>query len=217
MTTRGRTLRNTGRALGVLLVAAFVGLLTYGVLTKSPDTTIDDALSSSQPIAAPAIDLPVLLPASGGAAQRLAGALADRRVTLRELRGSPVVLNFWASWCVPCRQEAPVLERAWRRQGPDGAVFVGLNQQDITDDALDFTRQLGVSYLNVRDRGDATSRRYGLTGLPETFFISRTGLVVGHVVGTVSEEQLAQGIDAARAGRPLAREQGGAQGTKPPR
>jgi cytochrome c biogenesis protein CcmG/thiol:disulfide interchange protein DsbE len=217
MTARARAVRQGGRALGVLLAAAFVGLLTYGVVTKSPDTTIDDALSTSQPVAAPAIDLPVLQPPSRPAARRLESALADGRVTLRELRGSPVVLNFWASWCVPCREEVPVLERAWRRQGPDGALIVGLNQQDITDDALGFTRQLGVSYLNIRDRGDDTSRRYGLTGLPETFFISRTGLVVGHVVGTVSGEQLNHGIDAAGAGRPLRKERGGAQGAKPPR
>ena len=190
MTARGRTVRQAGRALGVLLAAAFVGLLTYGVITKSPDTTIDDALSTSQPVAAPAIDLPVLQPPSRPAARRLAGALADRRVTLRELRGSPVVLNFWASWCVPCREEAPVLERAWRRQGPDGALIVGLNQQDITDDALAFTRQLGVSYLNIRDRGDATSRRYGLTGLPETFVLDRRGRIAALVRGPVTEEFL---------------------------
>ena len=216
MIVRGSAVRHAVRAVGALLVAAFVGLLAYGVLTKSPDTTIDDALSSSQPVRGPAIDLPVLLRPSGPGARGLSGSLADGRVTLRELRGRPVVLNFWASWCIPCREEAPVLERAWRRQGPDGAVVVGLNQQDITDDALDFTRQLGLSYLNIRDRGDATSRRYGLTGLPETFFISRSGLVVGHVVGTVSEQQLHQGIEAARTGRPLPRERGGALGARPP-
>jgi cytochrome c biogenesis protein CcmG/thiol:disulfide interchange protein DsbE len=120
-----------------------------------------------------------------------------------------VVLNFWASWCVPCRDEAPVLERAWRRQGPDGALLVGLNQQDITDDSLAFARQLGISYLNIRDRGDSVARRYGVSGLPETFFIDRSGDVVGHVIGVVSAQQLQAGIAAATGGRPLGVQTGG--------
>jgi cytochrome c biogenesis protein CcmG/thiol:disulfide interchange protein DsbE len=217
VTARGTAVRYAARTLGVLLAAGFVGLLAYGVLTKSPRTTIDDALSDARPVAAPPIDLPVLQRPGGRVGEQLAGVLADRRVTLDELRGRPVVVNFWASWCVPCREEAPVLERTWRRAGPRGVVVVGLDQQDITDDALAFTRQLGVSYLNIRDRGDATARRYGVSGLPETFFISRTGMVVGHVVGTVSPRQLAEGVEAARSGSPLGPKRGGALGAKPSR
>jgi cytochrome c biogenesis protein CcmG/thiol:disulfide interchange protein DsbE len=203
-------LRHAGRALAVVLAAGFVGLLAYGLLSKSQDTTIDDALGQARPVPAPAVDLPVLLPPSDSPAAPLpARAAADRRVSLAELRGAPVVLNFWASWCVPCREEAPLLQRTWRAQGSGGAVLVGVNQQDITDDALAFTRQLGVTYLNLRDRGNGVARRYGATGLPETFFISASGQVVGHVIGVVSPRQLREGIAAARAGRPLGVRDGG--------
>jgi cytochrome c biogenesis protein CcmG, thiol:disulfide interchange protein DsbE len=210
MTARRGPLRYAGRLAAVVLAAAFIGLLAYGLANKSGDTTIDESLSRARPTQAPAVELPVLVRASGSpAARRSAAAAADGRVSLRELRGSPVVLNFWASWCVPCRDEAPVLERAWRRQGADGALFVGLNQQDITDDALAFTRQLGVGYLNIRDRGNSTARRYGVSGLPETFFIDRSGDVVGHVIGVVSAQQLRAGVAAASGGRPLGVQTGG--------
>lgn len=212
MTARRGPLRYAGRLAAVVLAAAFLGLLAYGLATKSGDTAIDESLSRARPIAAPAIDLPVLVRPSGApAARRSAAAAADGRVSLPELRGSPVVLNFWASWCVPCRDEAPVLESAWRRQGSDGALFVGLNQQDITDDSRAFTRQLGVTYLNIRDRGNSVARRYGVSGLPETFFIDRSGAVVGHVIGVVSAQQLRAGIAAASRGRPLGVRTGGEQ------
>lgn len=210
MITRRLPLRYAGRAVAVLLAAGFVGLLAYGLFSKSQDTTIDDSLAAARPVPAPPLTLPVLLGPSGSPAAPVAArAAADGRVSLAELRGSPVALNFWASWCVPCRDEAPLLQRTWRAQGPGGALVVGVNQQDITDDALAFTRQLGVTYLNVRDRGNGVARRYGATGLPETFFISPSGRVVGHVIGVVSPGQLREGLAAARAGRPLGVRDGG--------
>lgn len=201
-------LRVAGRIAVVILVAAFVGVLAYGVFTESPDRTIDDSLARSRPVPAPPVDLPVLhAPARSSPAP--ATAAADGRVTLPELRGAPVVLNLWASWCVPCREEAPILESAWRAQGRHGAVFVGIDQQDIREDGLRFLRELGVTYLNLRDRGNDTARRYGATGLPETFFISPSGRIVGHVIGVVSPAQLRAGIAAARADRALGVSQGG--------
>jgi cytochrome c biogenesis protein CcmG/thiol:disulfide interchange protein DsbE len=124
-------------------------------------------------------------------------------VSLAELRGTPLVLNFWASWCAPCREEGPLLERAWLRARGRGVLLLGLDMQDVTGDARDFARQLGITYLNVRDRGNDIARSYGVTGLPETFFISAGGRVVGHVVGAASPEQLRDGIEAAVAGRPV--------------
>src|SRR5439155_26748966 len=100
----------------------------------------------------------------------LATALADRRISLAELRGQPVVLNFWASWCPPCRTEAPRLQRAWVHARSQGTLFVGLNQQDLTGDARAFMLQYGITYPNIRDPSDDVARAWGLTGLPETFF-----------------------------------------------
>ena len=205
---RRRTLRYAGRAVAVLLALGFVLLLGYGVLHKSGNTSIDDSIRAGRSIAAPGIDLPVLVRGQGADA-RLRAAEADRRLRLGELRGAPVVLNFWASWCVPCREEAPTLERFWRAQRATGAVVLGLDMQDVTDDARAFVRQFGMTYPNIRDQGNDVARRYGTTGIPETFFISGAGRVVGHVIGVVSPSQLRDGLAAARAGRPLGVRQGG--------
>ena len=199
------------RAVGVLTAVGFMGLLAFGLLTHAPDTTIDDALARSEAPPAPGFDLGVFQrgqhpPPLRNVVER---AAADGRVSLKELRGTPVVLNFWASWCDPCRVEAPVLERGWRQAGRQGVLFVGLNMQDITGDARNFLREFGVTYLNVREGGNDTFRRYGATGLPETYFVSARGAVVAHVIGAIDNAQLSTGIDAARRGRPAAAREGG--------
>jgi cytochrome c biogenesis protein CcmG, thiol:disulfide interchange protein DsbE len=199
------------RALGVLVAAGFVALLVYGVLAQSPDTTIDDGLADGRSTSAPGFELDVLEPGSVPDALRpvVDRAAADGRIALRELRGTPVVLNFWASWCDPCRSEAPVLERGWRAAGRDRVLFLGLDMQDVSDDARDFLRELRVTYPNVREGGKEVARRYGATGLPETYFISARGEVVGHVIGAIEDSQLRDGVRAARAGRPRPLGRGG--------
>ena len=201
------------RIAGLLLLAGFVALLVYGVLARAPDTGIDDSLARAQAPAAPGFDLPVL--AQGSLGNRLEplveAAAADGSVTLRELEGVPVVLNFWASWCVPCREEAPLLEREWRRARSGGVLFVGLDMQDITQDARDFLSEFDISYLNVRDKRKDVARRWGVTGIPETFFITPRGRIVAHVVGAVTQEQVRRGIAAARSGRVVGALAGGAQ------
>ncbi len=128
-----------------------------------------------------------------------------------ELRGTPLVVNFWASWCDPCRTEAAVLERGWKRARERGVLFVGLNMQDVSQDARDFLREFELSFPNIRDPTNDTARAYGATGIPETFFISAKGKIVGHVIGTVSEVQLDRGVAAALSGRPQGADQGGEQ------
>jgi len=200
------------RALGLLVVAGFVGLLVYGLVAQSPDTSIDDALAREESVAAPGFTLDVL---TSGKPGRLARpwnrAARDNRVDLMELRGTPVVINIWASWCDPCRQEAPVLRRGWQKARERGVLFVGLNMQDTREDALNFLRGLRQDFPNVKDPTNDTSRRWGATGIPETFFISRAGDVVGHVIGTVTDQQLAEGVRAALDGRPRGADEGGEQ------
>jgi cytochrome c biogenesis protein CcmG/thiol:disulfide interchange protein DsbE len=200
------------RGLALLTAGGFVALLVYGVLAQAPDTSINDSLAMARPAPAPAFELDVLERGDLGPAleRQLSFALADDRVALRELGDTPVVLNFWASWCIPCREEAPVLERAWREaMRPHGVAMVGLNMQDVTEDARGFLREFSVTYLNLRDRGKTVAPRYGLTGIPETFFIAKRGRIVGHVIGAISRRQLEDGIRAAQGGRVLAAREGG--------
>lgn len=195
--------RSLGRWASLVLVVAFVGLLAYGLKAKGTNDEIDSALADGRATRAPAFALEVLergkLPAR---LERAIGpAFADGRVSIEELRGTPVVLNMWASWCTPCREESPRLRQAWERYGTKGVAFLGINIQDLREDARAFSREFGLTYPSVRDARRGVADRYGATGIPETFFVDARGRVVGHVIGVVSREQLEAGILAARAGR----------------
>ncbi|MGH2746057.1 MAG: TlpA family protein disulfide reductase [Thermoleophilaceae bacterium] len=209
--TRKRPLRHAGRLAALCALALFVALLVYGVLSKPADTTIDSSLAEAEAPPAPGFALEVLQSGSPGPRleRRLEAAAADGELALDELRGAAVVLNFWASWCPPCREEAPRLERSWRESRDRGVVFLGLDMQDLTGDAREFIREFGLSYPNVRDPGDEVARDWGVTGLPETFFVSARGRVVAHVIGAISVRQLEEGIAAAVDGRPAGVLQGG--------
>jgi len=121
------------------------------------------------------------------------------------------VLNFWASWCIPCQQEAATLERAWQTHGrPRRVLLLGLDMQDFTADARTFISHYAIDYPNVRDPTNDIALRYGVTGVPETFFISAQGRVVGHIIGASSTSELTAGIAAALAGDIAGARQGGA-------
>lgn len=191
-----------------LLTAAFIALLVYGVTTRAPDRGIDQSLADSK--AAPAAPLALPLLAAGDESDRRAAevsrAAADGTLRLDELSG-PLVLNFWASWCQPCATEAPVLERGWNRNR--SVHFLGVNQQDLTGDARKFLGRHRITFPSVRDKGNGTGRSWGITGLPETFFLDPNGRVVGHVIGALDDDRLADGIAAARSGRILGGVRGG--------
>lgn len=192
--------------LSVIVVAlALVALLIYGQTTTGVRQRIDGDLAAGKPAKAPSFELPVLR--KGRPDAELDAALGDGRLSLDELRGRPAVVNFWASWCPPCREEAPVLEQGWRTN--QEVRFIGINMQDVTDDAKEFIDEFGVSYPNVRDGGDSVARRWETRALPETFFLDRGGRIVVHVVGAISERRLAQGLTAAKAGRVDGALQGG--------
>jgi len=205
--------RSLPRLLAIVGVLLFLGLLAYGLATKGESTRVDESLASGDAPLAPSFDLPILAPGTlpPSLERDLSSAFADGQLSLAELEGTPVMLNFWASWCIPCREEAPLLQDAWGRFGPKGVLFLGLNMQDLTDDARGFLDEFAITYPSVREPSDEIARAYGTTGIPETYFISRRGRVVGHVIGVISERQLADGAIAARSGRVMGTESGGAR------
>ncbi len=112
-------------------------------------------------------------------------------VHLADLRGKPVVLNFWASWCEPCRDEQPAVNTLWQRYQSRGVVFVGINIQDTPHDALGFIRQYGVAYPVVSDPKGAVYIDYGVVGVPETYLVTREGKIKQKLVGPVDPNRLA--------------------------
>ncbi|MBI4296185.1 MAG: TlpA family protein disulfide reductase [Chloroflexi bacterium] len=116
-------------------------------------------------------------------------------LTLSSLRGKPVVINFWASWCVPCREEAPILERTWRLYKDKGVTFIGVDIQDRESDARAYIKEFGITYPNGPDIGGKFTIDYGVSGIPVTFFVNREGLIVSRWVGAINERILVSRIE----------------------
>jgi cytochrome c biogenesis protein CcmG/thiol:disulfide interchange protein DsbE len=155
--------------LAVLAVLAVVGLLTFGLLSKGSSGVAPGE-------AAPAPHLPQL---QGGGS----GSLAD-------YRGRWVLVNFWASWCGPCREEAPVLESFQRRHGGPGFTVVGIDSRDLSGDGRAFVRRFGLSYPQLRDGDGSNAHDFGTTGVPENFLVDPAGKVQLLVRGPVTDEYL---------------------------
>lgn len=165
-------LRFGAQVLAVALVAALFALLVWKVV-EDEGGEVKAALKRGESPLAPDFTL----------------ARLDREgtLTLSELRGKAVVINFWASWCVPCKDEAPVLERAWREHRDEGLVMVGVDFNDLRSDALKFMEETGMTYPVVYDRDGGLVAEYDATGVPETFFVDRQGRLVGEpIVGAVN-------------------------------
>ena len=156
-------------------VLAVIGLLGYGLLSKGEGT-----LAVGE--AAPDKELPSLVGTAGG--------------SLADYRGRWVLVNFWASWCEPCRAEAPALESLQRSRGGKGFTVIGINLDDATDDARAFVDEHGLTYPQLRD-GDGRDRRdaYGMTGFPESFLVDPDGRIALIRRGPVDEAYLSQYVE----------------------
>jgi cytochrome c biogenesis protein CcmG/thiol:disulfide interchange protein DsbE len=120
------------------------------------------------------------------------------KLSLASLRGKAVVLNFWASWCVPCKKESPRFEAAWKKYRAEGLVVVGVDANDFSSDARKFAAKYHLTYPLVHDGSGKTLGPYGVTGFPETRFIDRKGHFVGeHVIGEISNSRLDKNIHKA--------------------
>ncbi len=177
VTTPGRRPRRL--ILGAWLlagIAALIALLTVSV--GRPATPVDTPIVGRP---APAFDLQTL---DGG------------HVALAGLRGSPVVLNFWASWCIPCREEAPLLTAASAKYEASGLRILGVVYQDSAENARDFMRRYGQTYPGLLDQDGRAAIDYGVFGIPETFFIDSAGVVRSRQVGALTADDLQRQIEA---------------------
>jgi cytochrome c biogenesis protein CcmG/thiol:disulfide interchange protein DsbE len=154
-------------------VILMVGFIAFVTLRTNRPAAIAVALARGEAPPAPDFTLPRLD--------------AEGTLSLASLRGQVVVLNFWASWCVPCRDEAPAVEATWQRYKDKGVVVVGVNVQDLTPSALRFLEETRATFPNVRSADGAVYRAYGLTGVPETFFVTRDGRILKKFPGVVTD------------------------------
>ncbi|TML65151.1 MAG: TlpA family protein disulfide reductase [Actinobacteria bacterium] len=181
-----RLVKLGAQALAVAAVAGLFALLVWRVVHQNRNTVaVQVAHGKTGP--APAFNLP-----------RLDG---HGRVSLASLRGKAVIVNFWASWCAPCKREAPQLERSWKAHSGQGLVVLGIDANDVSGDARHFARRLGLTYPLVHAPTTIWDD-WGVTGVPETFFVDRRGRLVDvHVAGPVldggNKAQFERGIRLA--------------------
>jgi cytochrome c biogenesis protein CcmG, thiol:disulfide interchange protein DsbE len=178
------------RRLTIALPAAIIiGLIAYGLARPAPN----EAMGSL-----PDFDLPLV---KGGGT-----------FTSEQLNGRPAVVNFWASWCLPCREEAPLLEAAWNRYRDQGIQFVGVAVQDSQEGATEFIEERGVTYPNVLDLEQDLAAELDVYGLPQTFFVDsegdlarEAGPAIGErgeltYLGPITERELTEHIERLLAG-----------------
>ena len=161
-----------------VLVLAFFAVLAFGLANRSSATGRSGITRIGKP--APQFAMQLL---GGGEFQ------------LSDHEGRPLVINFWASWCPPCRQESPAFERQWRRYRDTGIQFVGVDIQDDVSDAEAYVREFGLTFPNGLDPDGKITIDYGVIGLPVTFFVGSSGIVEGRWVGAIPEEKLEEWVN----------------------
>jgi cytochrome c biogenesis protein CcmG/thiol:disulfide interchange protein DsbE len=172
------------QAAAVLVVVLLVVLLGWKVTEQAEGRGLDDALERGERPQPPALVFDSLD--------------GDGEIRLSDYRGQAVVLNFWASWCEPCKDEAPLLEETWQRYRDEGLVVLGVDAQDFRTDARRFADRYGMTYPIAFDGHGSSLGRFGVTGFPETWFLGRDGRLVGeHIVGPVERDQLEENVRAA--------------------
>ena len=157
----------------ILVIALLVALLAWKIAGDSQGRHLPTAIGRGELPEAPLFELPRLD--------------EESTLALASLRGKAVVINFWASWCAPCRDEAPVLEAAWQQYRDQGLVVLGVDREDREDDARGFIEEFALTYPNVRDAEDSLETPYGVLGFPHTYFVDRRGRLVAHIPGPVDE------------------------------
>ncbi len=165
-----------------LLNVGLLAFLLVQLLTPAPSKFASDPLISHT---APDFSLAALLPQAGKSA-----------LSLADFKGKPVVLNFWASWCDPCKEEAPLLENSWKQsqaQGKD-VIFLGIDFEEAKGAATGFATQYKITYPIVLDTNGSAAIKYYINTLPDTIFINRNGVVVDKVAQQLTAQLLSSGL-----------------------
>ncbi len=166
--------------------AALIGLLVYGLGAHSASRSIDEMLARGQHPFAP--DATRALPRLGASGER----------TLASLRGKVVVLNFWASWCVPCKAEAPLLQGAQGTLERSNATVLGVTYLDVSPDSEEFVREHHVTYPSLRDTTGDFAHAYGTDEVPESFIVNRQGRIVAAERGEITSRFVNRAIALAQ-------------------
>ena len=173
--TRPGRVQRIAQLAALIGVAALLALLIWKV-AFGRTTGAADELAEGKLVHAPAFTL-----------DRLD---RDGQLGVGDLKGKAVVVNFWASWCVPCRDEAPVLQKTYERYRDQGLVVLGVDVNDFRQDARRFMKRYGLSYPVVYDGKGSTVGKWGVRGFPKTFFVDRSGKLVGErIEGAVDIER----------------------------
>ena len=134
-------------------------------------------------------------PTAGPAPDFTVTTYDGEEISLSALRGQVVVVNFWASWCIPCRDEAPILEAAWQRYRDQGVVILGIAYVDTPTNSLAFMDEFDITYPNAPDTGTRISGAYHITGVPETFVIDKDGQIAAFYFAQVTEPTFSSTIE----------------------
>jgi len=188
--------KHFAQLVAIAVVIGLLGLPAWRIAREEALGGFVAAIRAGERPVAPDFVLPVVWERDETWPPEARRALADAMVALRDLHGYPVVSNFWASWCIPCKEEARELVAAARRYR-GRVVFLGVDIQDFIRDAKKFLDDVDASVVSVRDGTSKTSSTYGPTGLPETFYLDRKGRAAFHSIGAVATDDLEVGIGAA--------------------
>jgi cytochrome c biogenesis protein CcmG/thiol:disulfide interchange protein DsbE len=183
----GRKKKHTRRVLifcGItLLNVGLLALLLTQLLTPAQQASADPLLGHTAPdFSLATVDFPT----------------GQRKIALTDFAGRPVVINFWATWCEPCKEEMPLLETTWKKLQAEGkdVVFLGIDFQESSSDVMLFLLPYGITYPVLLDSNGSAANKYRIVSLPDTFFINRQGKIVSKVLQQLTDQALTKGLQA---------------------